>query len=294
MAEYQCKQCGKTFIPKHSKYHTYCCYQCFTDYRNCNSRLTTAVCPVCEKPFNQSVASQKYCSQECQWESLKGKNRKRQEIPCKQCGTMFYPQKAGTIFCSRQCAGEFRRVYASKQEAKRAWKKKERERLEPIRAAITAQKLLQKQEAKAKADQQLPKMRICLECSQPFEVSHNRLCCSDACSKKRKNRIRDINRRHKLRENGEVDYSITIQRLVKRDKNICHICGSKCNMKDCITRDDAFIAGDAYPSIDHLFPVSRGGTHSWDNIKLAHRKCNYEKSDQVSYVRTDGQVVFAL
>lgn len=37
----------------------------------------------------------------------------------------------------------------------------------------------------------------------------------------------------------------------------------------------------AYPSIDHIIPVSHGGTHTWDNVELAHRYCNGVKSDKV-------------
>ena len=38
-----------------------------------------------------------------------------------------------------------------------------------------------------------------------------------------------------------------------------------------------FIVGKKYPSIDHVIPLSKGGTHSWDNVKLAHFSCNSAK-----------------
>ncbi|MFC9724785.1 HNH endonuclease [Bacillus cereus] len=38
---------------------------------------------------------------------------------------------------------------------------------------------------------------------------------------------------------------------------------------------------DYYPSIEHIIPVSKGGTHTWDNVKLDHRKCNYLKSNEM-------------
>jgi 5-methylcytosine-specific restriction endonuclease McrA len=33
------------------------------------------------------------------------------------------------------------------------------------------------------------------------------------------------------------------------------------------------------PEIDHLVPVSAGGSHTWDNVALAHRRCNYERRE---------------
>jgi 5-methylcytosine-specific restriction endonuclease McrA len=32
-------------------------------------------------------------------------------------------------------------------------------------------------------------------------------------------------------------------------------------------------------TIEHLTPISMGGTHTWDNVVPAHYKCNMEKSD---------------
>lgn len=34
-------------------------------------------------------------------------------------------------------------------------------------------------------------------------------------------------------------------------------------------------------TIDHVIPLSRGGTHTWDNVKPAHAICNFSKSDAV-------------
>src|SRR5699024_3546232 len=34
---------------------------------------------------------------------------------------------------------------------------------------------------------------------------------------------------------------------------------------------------DALP----IYPLARGGMHSWDNVRLAHRGCNSEKSDEL-------------
>ncbi|WP_409229186.1 HNH endonuclease [Gudongella sp. SC589] len=126
---------------------------------------------------------------------------------------------------------------------------------------------------------------VCDECGTSFNaVNVNQKYCSVECSNKRDNRIKDINRRTRLKENGGVDWSISLTKLIKRDKNRCHICGSKCNKND-YTMDELnnFIVGADYPSIDHVIPVSKGGTHTWDNVKLAHHYCNSIKSNNEVY-----------
>ena len=88
-------------------------------------------------------------------------------------------------------------------------------------------------------------------------------------------RIREAN----ARSNGKVDWSITLARLIERDNRICMICGREIDEGDYSYKGDAFIAGNDYPSIDHIKPLSKGGTHQWSNVQLAHRMCNSLKRD---------------
>ncbi|WP_456605806.1 HNH endonuclease [Blastococcus sp. SYSU DS0617] len=38
--------------------------------------------------------------------------------------------------------------------------------------------------------------------------------------------------------------------------------------------------GGSATSIDHVVPRSRGGTHTWDNVVAACRRCNHTKADR--------------
>src|SRR4051794_17452228 len=38
--------------------------------------------------------------------------------------------------------------------------------------------------------------------------------------------------------------------------------------------------GGSATSIDHVVPRSRGGTHTWDNVVAACRRCNHIKADR--------------
>lgn len=71
-----------------------------------------------------------------------------------------------------------------------------------------------------------------------------------------------------------IDNDITLQALFKRDKGVCQLCGKPCDWEDITEHEGTFIAGNNYPSIDHITPLSCGGEHSWGNVRLAHRHCN--------------------
>lgn len=71
-----------------------------------------------------------------------------------------------------------------------------------------------------------------------------------------------------------AEIGITLPKLIKRDGLTCAICGLPC-----------FYGGDyladLYPTIDHIIPISKGGGHTWDNVQLAHRLCNINKSNLI-------------
>ena len=118
---------------------------------------------------------------------------------------------------------------------------------------------------------------FCVNCGKP--ICGRKFCSKDCCKAYNNRRKKD----RRLRKVKTVKHIyIDIRELYIRDKGICHLCGRICDFEDSYTREDgAFIAGNNYPSIDHVKPLSKGGEHSWDNVKLAHRICNTMKRDKV-------------
>lgn len=109
----------------------------------------------------------------------------------------------------------------------------------------------------------------------------NNKYCSNKCSRKSGYHKRDRIRLARAKANGKVDYTITLEKLIKRDNNICYICNGECNLNDYTYQGNTFVAGNYYPSIDHVIPLAKGGVHQWNNIKLAHRICNSLKKDKL-------------
>lgn len=126
----------------------------------------------------------------------------------------------------------------------------------------------------------------CHECGKEFEKEvHHQIYCSPKCLNKAMNRIKEIKRREKLRQNGKINYKISLDKLIERDDSTCQLCGKPIDLNDYkMTNEGYFIAGDNYPSLDHVLPVSKGGTHTWDNVQLAHFYCNSIKCNKVKEI----------
>lgn len=123
----------------------------------------------------------------------------------------------------------------------------------------------------------------CEECGQAFQMKGiKNKYCSKKCLNKDMDKISKLRKNKRVKRNGRIDYNITLNKLIKKDDKVCRICGELINEKDyIINKEGNFEVGQGYPSIDHIIPVSKGGTHTWDNIQLAHHQCNSIKSDTV-------------
>jgi len=70
--------------------------------------------------------------------------------------------------------------------------------------------------------------------------------------------------------------AVNFKVVFERDKGVCHICGTK-------TRRN-FTKGKQpsnYATLDHVIPLNKGGLHCYENVKIACKSCNSEKSDRI-------------
>lgn len=106
--------------------------------------------------------------------------------------------------------------------------------------------------------------------------------CSKRCCRKANNRSSNIG--HRLRLHGSGDKprdSITLDKLLERDGAICYLCGCETTKSDSYRVRGWFTAGDRYPTIDHVIPIAKGGTHTWANVRIACNACNRAKRDRL-------------
>ena len=132
--------------------------------------------------------------------------------------------------------------------------------------------------------------RRCMDCGCVIEI-HKKLCPTCKAKHEAEKKARKIHKRRMLSErtryahakkNGKIDWSISLEKLRIRDGDVCALCGKSVDMKAYhMTDNGAFVAHGMYPSIDHIIPLSKGGTHTWDNVQLAHCLCNSIKCDAI-------------
>lgn len=140
-----------------------------------------------------------------------------------------------------------------------------------------------------------PQIATCKHCGDEwlFWPSHEKYgrkkpspYCSRSCLNrhtKRKSRERygvdNIGRRLKRygADKAPRDH-ITLDALIERDGGVCYLCGCTTSKADSWHDENGnFICGETYPTRDHVIPIAKGGTHTWDNVKLACMKCNSTK-----------------
>ena len=125
------------------------------------------------------------------------------------------------------------------------------------------------------------KPRMCLECGEEFipaDKTGRFTRIPNYCSKKCQAKASSRKSRYKRRAAGAGYGTYSWHRIYERDNGCCYLCGEPVDMNDYVIRDGAFIAGPNYPSVDHVVPLSKGGSNTEENMRLAHCLCNSLKS----------------
>ena len=75
---------------------------------------------------------------------------------------------------------------------------------------------------------------------------------------------------HRARYLGvAIDEDIKLVEVFRRERGICYICKRWVQPR--------------HASMDHEKPLSKGGTHTWDNVRLTHLVCNLVKGDRPAH-----------
>lgn len=121
-----------------------------------------------------------------------------------------------------------------------------------------------------------PREAMCLWCGERFiATKYNQLFCSDRCTRAAKWQRRNDSKRI----NGSADL-ITLREVWERDGGRCYLCGAQTDWNDYHFLNGWRVTGPRYPSRDHVIAIHNGGTHTWDNVRLACFECNAKKSDK--------------
>jgi 5-methylcytosine-specific restriction endonuclease McrA len=118
-------------------------------------------------------------------------------------------------------------------------------------------------------------MRFCNDCASvrikaKTKQNHKVKMLTDEKYRLKQNaeRAKQRHKRRTLQSNGEL---IDLYELAERDQWQCKLCNKP------ISKDAKHYKGNPNlcgPSLDHIIPVSKGGSHTWSNVQLAHFMCN--------------------
>lgn len=239
-----CEQCGDLFEPKKEvgQRQRFCNIKCSGKWHY-GQRRHEFTCQGCGHLFKAKKPDRdKFCSRECAFAHKAAKPVEAKVLSCKWCEKEFV-QSHGVLWCSHEC-----------------------------RKATEAARMREYDKAK-----KVLKSRRCKECGKEFTPEYGnkrRGFCSDICGSKYSNRVGKATRRARIANAPLVD-NIDPIAVLSRDKWKCHICGRKTPKKLRGTIEDNA------PEMDHIIPLARGGTHTWDNVACACRKCNSDKGDRI-------------
>lgn len=207
------------------------------------------------------------------------------DIRCKTCGTVKHVKSPATRHRSVRCVVCFERERAEREERKRREKEASRKPKLTNEERKQRQRIVRRnyEERKRRKERlEHTSFTSCQCCGAMFlydDRTHQKYCSKQCAARLRQKRHETVRR---IRTKAQmVDSDISLERLYQRDGGLCYLCGRVCDWNDREVVDGTIICGDTYPSVDHVIPLSKNGKHSWANVKLACRKCNNRKRDNI-------------
>jgi len=213
-------------------------------------------------------------------------------IRCRECGYTIKRTASWVIKGKCKCPECLQKEKEAQARAEALIKIEQRKKREAERRAKNPNGFSAYQ---LERENKLDEVFICKECGKEYTprqymesagITNYSNCgyCSIKCRKKAARRkqadIKSI--RHRVKKYGcEFDSSVTLKKLIKRDGLRCGICGGMCNPNDHSWTE---YFGPTSPTIDHIYPLSKGGSHTWDNVQVAHAICNSTKRDNIEEV----------
>lgn len=204
--------------------------------------------------------------------------------PCRRCGTSFRPKQADrATFCGRDCAFAHRRELAIVTEVRVEAERRQRTTCRVCGGAVAGRARrfcsdeCRNEQARRAARDRFVSVRdtspvetkTCAHCGDAFDVNYHaarRIFCSARCLRlhgkaNRRDRIRDVR-----------VAPVRRAEIIERDRGLCQLCGDPVALEQRVPHPLA-------PTLDHVVPLARGGTHEPANVQLAHFICNSRKAD---------------
>jgi hypothetical protein len=214
------------------------------------------VCKRCGKAL-PSKDTRNYCSWACRYPDT--------TRPCEVCGAAFRPTP-GSVgrFCSYACYGDSRRKAFHVSSAKRikAWM---------WRYRVSSRAFYISLNGAPRTRLVLPHAIECPDCHSIFIGKWVRYCAECSIRRGREHKRRAKARRRAAKRGATESERYIATEIYQRDGYRCHLCKRK-------VRRNVVVPHDLAATIDHLIPISDGGTDTRRNVATAHFRCNWERN----------------
>jgi 5-methylcytosine-specific restriction endonuclease McrA len=243
-----CKYCGGD-VPLKAPNQTgrqalFCSKECRSSFYY--APKVSKPCDYCGTEFIVSARNKekKFCTRKCMYDS-KVKRNDPMTKSCDGCGSEFITRIKAQRFCSTDCRLDYRASQSSTE-----WRKKNPKKDVYVYDCDWCEEKIERLTPLGGVKRYHP------ECSRQAQSARNR--------------IKTVKR-----QNATVKPSrVWVEMLVETDGSDCQICKEPIDLT--LARTSRFGA-----TIDHIIPLSKGGTDEIDNLQLAHWICNNQKSDKL-------------
>lgn len=115
--------------------------------------------------------------------------------------------------------------------------------------------------------------------NNPEKYKARRRAAKKAYNEKYPKSRREHKRREKARKREAFVELFSDREIFDYDSWVCQWCGRRVDpeLKFDPYNENTYMCA----SLDHIFPLSKGGKHSRDNVQLMHLKCNSKKGDRI-------------
>lgn len=219
-----------------------------------------------------------------------GLSRRRPNSMCQQCGKSYCPKQRDRVtFCSRSCGYQWGREQARYRNAMKAWAAEHYYYQVYIEKSLRAcdvcgvlfvpagNQLRCSEECAYEAlkalkrRQYVPVKRTCIVTGKMFAVGRGGAKCHPSVRRRMARLSKSAgNHRRRVKLRNGVRESVNVVKVFVRDGWRCQLCGKKTDKRRKTPSKSA-------PTLDHIIPVSKGGSHTYDNVQLLCFECNCSK-----------------
>lgn len=270
----KCLYCGKEFKQnKIGRKRIYCCDKC-KDKAKHEKNKSQKTCPGCNKWFKTINKKQIYCSKSC------ANSHRQYNKKCLNCEKKYISNQSNGKFCSYECRYEWQNKTKSNKIHKLICQQCGKE----FMSQATQQKYCS-YECSIKAHTKPENRFKCKYCGKEFngqKNSQNKFCSrgcylkqigADSWDCKDYGRITDISHIRRAKYYGVEYEKINLIDIFERDNWTCKICDKK--IDDSLPYPNPMSA-----SLDHIIPLSKGGSHTLNNVQSSHLSCNIKKKNK--------------